>query len=218
MEEEFLAALRRIRDSGRRDTFVEILKPLLRDSSFLRIGLADFYVHAIDDNGVVALFRELSSGHKSVLKIVTELTAHMSEKDPTLVLLDEPETHLHPPLLAALLKSVRSCLERFDGYAVIATHSPVVLQETPGRYVHVLRRAADSSKMVKTSIETFGESIGIITEDVFNLADGSTDWHSILDALARKHTLEEIEAMFGGPLGFAARSYVLSAAEDADEA
>ena len=104
-----------------------------------------------------------------MVKIVVELIAHMGESGPTLVLLDEPETHLHPPLLSAFLKSVRLCLERFDGYAVVATHSPVVLQENPSRYVTILRRTANHSKITRPSIETFGESVGVITQDVFNL-------------------------------------------------
>jgi hypothetical protein len=133
------------------------------------------------------------------------------------VLIDEPETHLHPPLLAAFLKSVRACLETFDGYAIIATHSPVVLQETPARYVQVLRRAADQNRVVAPSIETFAESIGVITQEVFNLGDGSTDWHETLRALARRYNLEQIEEMFGLRLGFAARSYVLSVHDEIEE-
>ena len=60
------------------------------------------------------------------------------------------------------------------------------------------------------SVETFAESIGVITQEAFNLGDGSTDWHETLSALARRNTLEEIEEAFGRKLGFAARSYVLS--------
>ena len=43
------------------------------------------------------LFRKLSSGHKIVLLTITRLVETVEEK--TLVLLDEPEAHLHPPLL-----------------------------------------------------------------------------------------------------------------------
>jgi len=214
-EQEFLAALRRVRRAGRLDALLDILKPLLRDPSFQRIGLTQLYTNR-DDDELGVLFRQLSSGHKVVLKIVTELTAHIAGSEPTLVLIDEPETHLHPPLLAAFLKSVRACLERFDGYAVVATHSPVVLQETPARYVHVLRRAADHSRVVAPAIETFAENIGVITQDVFNLGDGTTDWHDTLCTLAKRHDLEEIEKMFDRPLGFAARSYVLSARDEDD--
>ena len=216
IQTEFLLALRRVREAGRLQELLEVLKPLLRDPSFQRIGLTQLYVNR-DDDDVAELFRDLSSGHKVVLKIVTELTAHISGSAPTLVLIDEPETHLHPPLLAAFLKSVRACLETFDGYAIIATHSPVVLQETPSKYVRVLRRAADQNRVVASSIETFAESIGVITQEVFNLGDGSTDWHETLRALARRNTLEEIEKMFGLRLGFAARSYIVSIRDEIEE-
>ena len=216
IQAEFLRALRRVREAGRTQELLEVLKPLLRDPSFQRIGLTQLYANRNDDD-VAELFWDLSSGHKVVLKIVTELTAHISRSAPTLVLIDEPETHLHPPLLAAFLKSVRACLETFDGYAIIATHSPVVLQETPAKYVHVLRRAADQSRAAAPSIETFAENIGVITQEVFNLGDGSTDWHETMKALARRNSLEEIEKMFGFKLGFAARSYVVSIHDETEE-
>ncbi|WP_312809066.1 AAA family ATPase [Agrobacterium cavarae] len=216
IQAEFLSALGRVREADRLEELLEVLKPLLRDPSFQRIGLTQLYANR-DDDDIAELFHSLSSGHKVVLKIVTELTAHISGSEPTLVLIDEPETHLHPPLLAAFLKSVRACLEAFDGYAIIATHSPVVLQETPSKYVRVLRRSADQNRIVPPSIETFAETIGVITQEVFNLGDGSTDWHETLKTLARRNTLEEIEDMFGVRLGFAARSYVLSVRDELEE-
>ncbi|MCI1025380.1 AAA family ATPase [Pseudomonas putida] len=209
IESEFLSALERVHEADRLDDFLEVLKPLLRDPSFQRIGLTQIYANR-EDEELRELFRGLSSGHKVVLKIVTELTAHISGSEPTLVLIDEPETHLHPPLLAAFLKSVRACLDAFDGYAIIASHSPVVLQETPAKYVQVLRRVADQTRVVEPSVETFAESIGVITQEVFNLGDGSTDWHETLNMLALRHSLDEIEELFGRKLGFAARSYILS--------
>ena len=214
-EAEFLAALSRIRESNRLDPLLDIMKPLLQDPSFQKIGLTQMFV-TLDQGEVLSLFRSLSSGHKVVLKIIVELTAHVAGSEPTLVLLDEPESHLHPPLLAAFLKAFRACLDQFDGFAVIATHSPVVLQETPSRFVRVLRRAYDRNEVAETSLETFAESIGIITQDVFNLEDGSTDWHNTLRHLADEHTFDEIDKMFGRRLGFAARSYLLSRDAESD--
>lgn len=213
MEARFLSALRRVRRAGRLEAHLEILKPLLLDASFQRIGLTGLYREQ-DDENLVGIFRSLSSGHKFVLTIATELTAHIDGNEPTLVLIDEPETHLHPPLLAALLKSIRTCLDEFDGYAVVATHSPVVLQETPSRFVRVLRRVGDQTRVAAATIETFGESIGVITQEVFNLDDGSTDWHDTLRTLASKRSLDEIEELFDRQLGFAARSYVVSVQDD----
>jgi predicted ATPase len=216
IETEFLSALKRVRQAGRLESLLDVMKPLLSDPSFQSIGLTQLYTNS-DDDELGELFHGLSSGHKVVLKIVTELTAHISGSEPTLVLIDEPETHLHPPLLASFLRSIRACLDAFDGYAIIATHSPVVLQETPAKYVHVLRRAADKNCVLAPSVETFAESIGVITQEVFNLGDGSTDWHETLKVLARQYTIEEVEDTFGRKLGFAARSYILSVRDEIEE-
>lgn len=214
IEADFLNALGRIHEAERREEFLAILKPLLSDASFQRIGLTRFYA---DQDPDLDLFRGLSSGHKVVLKILAELTAHIDNVQPSLVLIDEPETHLHPPLLAAFLKSIRICLDCFDGYAIVATHSPVVLQETPSRYVQLLRRMGNQSRVVRPTIETFAENIGVITQDVFNLDDGSTDWHDTLRSLARRRELSEIEEMFDRRLGFAARSYIAGIREENEE-
>ena len=215
IETQFLTAFNRVREAGRLDALVAIIRPLLMDASFQRIGLSSTFASSSTDE-LTTLFRTLSSGHKIVLKIIVDLADHMDGAKPTLVLIDEPETHLHPPLLAAMLQSIRACLQKFNGYAVVATHSPVVLQETPSRYVHVLRRLGDTT-IVPASIETFGENVGVITQDVFNLDDGSTDWHETLRRLTKKYDLEKIETLFGRRLGFAARSYVVNLILDEEE-
>ena len=74
IEAEFLSALTRVREADRLENLLEVLKPLLRDPSFQRIGLTQLYANR-DDDELGELFRGLSSGHKVVLKIVTELTA-----------------------------------------------------------------------------------------------------------------------------------------------
>jgi predicted ATP-binding protein involved in virulence len=192
------------------------MRPLLNDASFQRIGLVGLFARYSEEE-FTEFFRALSSGHKIVVKIILELIAYLEGEEPTLVLIDEPETHLHPPLTAAFLRSVRECLETLNGFAVIATHSPVVLQELPSRYVRVLRRVGNRASMESPEIETFGEAIGSITQHVFNLDDGSTDWHATLKALAENHSLKEIEELFGGDLGFAARSFVASERMDLED-
>lgn len=93
----------------------------------------------------------------------------------------------------------------------------MVLQETPSRSVRVIRRSGDTNRIVNTSIETFGENIGVITQDVFHLDDSSTDWHETLKSISRRRTIEQIEALFDGRLGFVARSYVHGLKDDTAE-
>lgn len=72
---------------------------------------------------------KLSSGHSIVLLTITRLVEKVDEK--TLVVLDEPESHLHPPLLSAFTRALSYLLLNRNGVALIATHSPVILQEVP---------------------------------------------------------------------------------------
>jgi len=55
-----------------------------------------------------SLFKKLSSGHKVVLLTITRLVEKVEER--TLVLLDEPEAHLHPPLLSAFVRALSDLL------------------------------------------------------------------------------------------------------------
>ncbi|WP_444822831.1 AAA family ATPase, partial [Vibrio parahaemolyticus] len=50
----------------------------------------------------------MSSGHAIVLFTITRLVDTVGEK--SLVLLDEPEGHLHPPLLSAFLRTLSDLL------------------------------------------------------------------------------------------------------------
>ena len=75
------------------------------------------------------LFRKLSSGHTIILLTITKIFEKIEEK--TLVLLDEPESHLHPPLLSSFMRALSDLLIKKNAVAIIATHSPVVLQEVP---------------------------------------------------------------------------------------
>lgn len=215
-EDEYVAAVSRIRAAGKIGALSHVLQPLLADPSFQRIGFRTFD-EGQTDSELRSVFGSLSSGHKIVLKIIADLTANLSgSDDPKLVLIDEPETHLHPPLLGAFIKSARLCLGSFNGFAVIATHSPVVLQETPSRFVHVVKRVGAHCQISKPSIETFGESIGLITQEVFSLDDGAMNWHDTLRNMAKHQSLEEIETLFGNRLGFGPRSFVTSSAAEPD--
>jgi predicted ATPase len=204
--DDFKKALDVIDDRKRRPFFFEALAPIALEPSLQRLG----FVAQLDKTNDQwrELFCSLSSGHKIVLSIVAHLSAYLHRR--SLVLIDEPESHLHPPLLAALLKSVRKALEEQDSYAVIATHSPVAVQETPARFVRILRRFGERTSVKKPSSETFGENIGILTRDVFDLNNSETDYHDVLERLAADLTVEEVERLFGHRLGFQARSYITS--------
>ncbi|WP_439678240.1 AAA family ATPase [Embleya sp. MST-111070] len=191
--ERWLAALRTLCYSG---------------SGLLEPGwLDDFEATAEADQRRIKarlLFASLSSGHKAVLLAVTHLVHHVGER--TLVLVDEPETHLHPPLLSAFVRVLSDLFNDRNGLAILATHSPVVLQEVPRHCVYKLRRQGTHVAAERPRMETYGENVGILTHEVFGLEITDTGFHRDLNRLVEQGlSFDALVRRFGGRLGAEAR-------------
>ncbi len=147
----------------------------------------------------------MSSGHAVVLLTITRLVATVEEK--TLVLLDEPESHLHPPLLSAFVRALSDLLHDRNGVAIIATHSPVVLQEIPRSCVWKIYRSGKSVATERPSIETFAENVGLLTSEVFSLEVARSGFHDLLArSVASGAQYEKIVSSYDGQLGFEGRA------------
>lgn len=206
LTEEFLEALTVARSSERNKRFRDAIALLANEPSLAQIGLEEWSDSNLE--GANAAFSSLSTGHKIVMHIVTQLVAFLQPN--ALILIDEPESHLHPPLVATLLRTISRVLEDFESFGIIATHSPVVLQEIPKKYVRVLRRFESETRVNEPSIETFGEGIGALTNQVFDLENSNADYQSVLKSLAKTKTTEEIDRLFEFGLSAQAYSYVVN--------
>ncbi len=147
----------------------------------------------------------MSSGHAIVLLTITKLVATVEEK--TLVLLDEPESHLHPPLLSAFVRALSDLLYDRNGVAIIATHSPVVLQEVPQSCVSKINRVGLSTTSRRPDIETFGENVGTLTREVFGLEVSKSGFHDLLTkSVEGGGTYHEILEKYNDQLGIEGRT------------
>lgn len=146
-------------------------------------------------------FLRMSSGHAVVLLSITKLVETVEEK--TLVLVDEPESHLHPPLLSAFIRALSDLLINRNGVAIIATHSPVVLQEVPKSCVWKLRRTGIVSDVERPESETFGENVGILTREVFGLEVTKSGFHQLLEESVKQgKSYQEIIDEYVGQIGY----------------
>lgn len=151
----------------------------------------------------------MSSGHSIVLLTITKLVDAVEEK--TLVLLDEPESHLHPPLLSAFTRALSELLYSRNGVAIIATHSPVVLQEVPRSCVWKLTRFRADGRSDRPERETFGENVGILTREIFGLEVAKSGFHEIMrHAVDIGGTFDSILADYGEQLGAEAKAILLA--------
>lgn len=167
---------------------------------------ADSFINSESARG--SIFQGLSAGQRFAVAIVCDVCGFLEKE--SLVLFDEPETHLHPGLLSTLLSALYDLLEAFNSFAIISTHSPVILQQVPSRSVKVFRRESNTPYVDSLKMECFGADIQSILSEVLDLAEPELDYHDTLKKMAAKMNMDEIDRMFDGRLSLQAQIYVNS--------
>lgn len=145
----------------------------------------------------------LSSGELSFLRFAALASLYI--ENGTLLLFDEPETHLHPNFISQFVALLDSLLEQTGSAAIIATHSVYFVREAFEEQVTVLR--SDAQRFIAAEVptlKTFGADVGAISYFVFGedqpsrlakdveekIADGSASWKTVFDTYKDDLSLE----------------------------
>lgn len=156
----------------------------------------------------------LSSGQSILAYFISAALAYL--KEGALVIFDEPEIHLHPNAVALLMQTLQALLKEFNSYAIIATHSPVVIQEVPSKRVIRFEREGNITTSHRLGHESFGENIAELTRMVFETVEIPNFYKKTLQALAKKHDFDTVSEMFDNQLSLHATAYLASLYEDGD--
>ncbi|MCS3532846.1 AAA family ATPase [Chryseobacterium sp. JUb7] len=134
---------------------------------------------------------QLSSGQSILLYIITQIVANI--RLDSLILYDEPETHLHPNAVVELMNTIYDLVNEFESFCIIATHSPIVIRELFSKNVYILERDNDNPIIRRIGIESFGENLGTLTEEVFGERESSKQYKKIIvDLIDRGMDFDEI--------------------------
>lgn len=201
---EFVSSLKECCIGARRKRWMDVIMTLQSDPVFRATQVTSMieqdFSNKNSQDEVLKTFNALSSGHKIVLLTLTRLVEKVEER--TLVLIDEPEAHLHPPLLSAMTRAISELMVRRNGVAIVATHSPVILQEVPRSCVWIINRLLSVSKAERPSIETFAENVGTLSREVFQLELSQSGFHRFLSELRKnsvsyRHAIHQLEGQLG---------------------
>lgn len=128
---------------------------------FASINVRQEPVRVINDEGY-----PLSSGELSFLKFAAQACLHV--ENGSLLLLDEPETHLHPNFISRFVALLDSLLESTGSAAIIATHSAYFVREVFREQVTVLSLDSEGEVIAqRPTLRTFGADVGAISYFVF---------------------------------------------------
>ena len=148
----------------------------------------------------------LSSGQQILICTMTELIANIENE--SIILFDEPEIHLHPNAISNVMRMFYRLLEKFNSYAIFTTHSPIILQEIPSRYIQILERMDGMPYVRKPDVECFGNNISDIIFDVFDVKGSESNFKTIIRKISKNKTSDQIKELFNNQLSLNALIYL----------
>ncbi|MNF67952.1 hypothetical protein D3C84_497830 [compost metagenome] len=165
---------------------------------------------------IIERYDNFSSGQKILIKMITDFLSSVEKDD--LVLIDEPETYLHPQGISNFYHCIKKLLDYTHSYCILATHSPIVVQETPSKYINILSAVGSNIKVTKPNVETLGQGLNSIINDIFKIDFDDLSFFDTLQEFNRKGvTLDELESILGNKLDFSAKSYFINMQGQNDE-
>lgn len=182
----------------------EIAQEIL-DEDFNTLNSKDFKLY--DELG----HSKYSSGQIIMILMLAEILAYITRD--SLLLFDEPETHLHPNSISLFINVITRILKEHKSYAIVSTHSPQIVQEIPSKDITVIDRIDDIPMIRKLDLETFGENLSAITERIFHTLNHDEYYREFLKRLAKRKSYTEILELFKEqslPLSLNAKMYLQS--------
>jgi predicted ATPase len=154
----------------------------------------------------------LSSGQSMLLYALTEVIANITEN--SLILFDEPETHLHPNAIANLINVINAIAEKYNSFGIISTHSPLVVREIPSKNVYIFERDGNTPITRPLDIESYGENLTVITNHIFETTEVKEGYKKTLKKLSKSFKYEEILELFDNELSLNARIFLSGLYDD----
>ncbi|KIZ28160.1 AAA family ATPase [Bacillus cereus group sp. Bc222] len=111
----------------------------------------------------------LSSGELSLFLRIFDLYDYV--EDNSIVLIDEPETHLHPKWIKGYVEILNRLLGTKRCHVIIATHSPLIVSDVPKNSIVALKNSREKIEQVKITERTLGLNYDEILSEVFGLDD-----------------------------------------------
>ena len=136
-------------------------------------------------------YMNMSTGVKFFLHTMSHIYAY--NEDNSILLFDEPENHLHPPMLSFMMNEIRRAIRRTHSIMLVATHSPVILQEMFAKNIYVIRRDGGTLTFSHPLTETYGENFGYINRIVFGLNSDISEYHKVFSRIYKQNHCSMID-------------------------
>jgi hypothetical protein len=179
-----------------------------RFSFTLRESINDTVVLNVNWAGKLMSFAQVPDGLRAIFKLIASLAMILDERvtdqdkdifqEPFTLILDEPETHLHPKWQRLLLPTVQDLFPNAQIFC--ATHSPFVISSVNEGFIHILR-FNDAGQVIIDPAKACGQADTYqdVVADVLGLdalMDYDPETEKLLKAFEEKRKLVRTQSAF----------------------
>ena len=165
------------RDDGEGKLY-SILKEFL-PATYVEEMCDEAYNFQIDK--ILGVISKMSSGECNIFFMICDILANI--RYDSLILFDEPEVHMHPNAITVFMNIVYSILDQYKSFAIITTHSPLIVREILGENVYVMERNEEMPVIRKIGMESFAANLTDLYNEVFSNKDTKHYYQKILAQL-----------------------------------
>lgn len=189
--------IQKIKEREASDVLMTIWENIMSEVFPREVIRSIYHDNDIDKDATLEICQKMSSGETMFMFSISDIIANI-RKD-TLLFFDEPEQHLHPHAISQLLMAIFMILEKFESYAIVATHSALVIREMVSENVLIFNRDFNALTVNKIGIECFGEDISIISDVIFKNMNDTKRYEKYIEDTAKrcdwdyKKTIEQLQ-------------------------
>lgn len=174
----------------------------------------------LDDKFLHKQISIMSSGQLHIFNLLTFIYAHIHLT--SLLVIDEPEVHMHPQIIVSFMSMLGIILNQFSSFAIIATHSPLIVREMVGQNVYLMRTVDGVIPNVsKVAFETFGADASELYLNIFDYNEKISSFYHYVNQLGKKMNYNEAMhfiLQFAPKLGLNARLSIRDYLEEGKDA
>jgi len=118
-------------------------------------------------NGISVSNQRLSEGEKQ--RLIIYGLSEFSASDNSIMLLDEPDTYLHPEWKQDFIYDLNKSSDLYKNYTIITSHSPDIVSAMKKEQLFILRNVNNKSELKTFSYNPFGKEVDNLLFEVFDV-------------------------------------------------
>lgn len=119
---------------------IEFMENTLEHTQIAKDFIIEFEALFTEDETIYSVYKKflkLSTGQK--LSVIFIIEINLKIRDNSIIFIDELENSLHPNLLNSLLGTIDNILRKYKSYAVLSTHSHLIVQSIPSADIYIFK-------------------------------------------------------------------------------